>query len=458
MLEHHLIDLDELVLSVRDRSSREYINEAVVSYRARAYRSALIATWIAVAYDIISKIRELDIQGDAEAKKFVADLDAAVALQQTDYGTAVQRLQAIENDLLNQALKKYEFLSPQEHTDLDRLKQDRNLCAHPAFASESLLFQPSPELVRAHITHAITHLLQHPPVQGKSALLRIKRDILEPSFPSTQKDVSEFLESRYLNRAKKTLLTNLVTVCLKTVIKRTDVDLVGKEEEVLRCLAAVKIRYQAVYAERMGAELPTITDGADDAQLKRTMLLFRTDRRCWEWLSQPSRLRLIQMVKGYAYSPADSDTMLTALEIDELRPHLVARVGALDGRDKEELLSRYQRPEFIDEAITLFASAGSFRGAERVEQSIILPMCSMFRVEHVQRVLQAAAENHQIYDAARSPAFFKDMFDRTADLHKETKAAWQAFLKRLVEHNTPHTPDPYPDLRQKMEAAGMWPA
>lgn len=237
MFEYHLVELDELVLTVRDRNSREYISEAIVAYRARAYRSALMSVWIAVAYDIIGKIRELQSQGDKAARDFVDDLDAAIALQETDYGTAIRRLQAIENELLKQAAEKFEFLSRQEHTDLERLKQDRNLCAHPAFTGDQLLFQPSPELVRAHITHAVTHLLQHPPVQGKNALVRMKNDILEPSFPTTQKDVSDFLDVRYLNRAKKSLINSLVTVFLKIILKQTEPDLIGKETDVLRCPA-----------------------------------------------------------------------------------------------------------------------------------------------------------------------------------------------------------------------------
>src|SRR4051812_7885178 len=68
MSELTLTDLDELILTVRDRNSRAYISEAVATYRARAYRAAIMSTWAAVAYDIIAKIRELAAQGDGAAK------------------------------------------------------------------------------------------------------------------------------------------------------------------------------------------------------------------------------------------------------------------------------------------------------------------------------------------------------------------------------------------------------
>src|SRR5712692_3535798 len=108
MFESNLVDLDELVLMVRDRNSRTYIGEAINTYRGRAYRSALLSTWIAVAYDIISKIRELHVQGDPAAGAFVAVLDNAIDASERGDPTAVQRLQAIENELLAKALRDFE--------------------------------------------------------------------------------------------------------------------------------------------------------------------------------------------------------------------------------------------------------------------------------------------------------------------------------------------------------------
>ena len=49
-----LTDIDMLALSVRDRESRRLIGEAITAYRGGALRSALMSTWIAVAYDIIA--------------------------------------------------------------------------------------------------------------------------------------------------------------------------------------------------------------------------------------------------------------------------------------------------------------------------------------------------------------------------------------------------------------------
>ena len=131
MFESNLVDLDELVLMVRDHNSRSYIGEAINTYRSRAYRYVLLATWIAVAYDIISKIRALAVQSDPAAGAFVTALDNWIEQNERGDPNAVQKLQAIENELLATAFRDFEFFSAQERTDLERLKSDRNLCATP---------------------------------------------------------------------------------------------------------------------------------------------------------------------------------------------------------------------------------------------------------------------------------------------------------------------------------------
>jgi hypothetical protein len=54
-------DLDELVLCCRTEEARSYISEAVACYKVGAFRSSIVAAWIAVVYDLLSKIRELSL-------------------------------------------------------------------------------------------------------------------------------------------------------------------------------------------------------------------------------------------------------------------------------------------------------------------------------------------------------------------------------------------------------------
>ena len=445
-----LADLDDLALTVRDRSSRSYILEAVSAYRAEAYRSAIISTWIAVAYDIISKVRELATQGEAEAQALVTELDDAIEKQSQGDTSAIPRLQRIENDLLDKALSKFEFLSRQEHTDLARLKEDRNLCAHPAFTKQDLLFQPSPELVRSHIAHAVDHLLQHPPVQGKSAFTRLKQDILQPSFPTDQAAVSAFMRHKYLDHMKGSLLKNLVTVFLKIVVQRSEPDLKGHEPAVLRCLSAVHQHSPAVYDETMAEQLPRLTEGLKDSGLKRVVRLFAVEPRVWGWLGEDLHIRLKSVVSSYKYDDGASDHLFDGFVIDELRPLLLAAVGKLDAADQAALVARVPRTEFIDTALDLFQEAGSWRYAERLAADVILPLSKVYTAADIKRLLEIVQENSQIYGASDMPDTIADLFKRTDRLHPQTRPDWEKFLRK--QRRTHYRFHP---LAEAMAAAGM---
>ena len=250
MKEVRLADLDELALTVRDKIARSYILEAIDAYRGGAYRSSIVSTWIAVNFDIISKIRELSNQGDQNAQAFINSLDKYIA------GKHFKQLQNIEENLLKTAKEDFEFLSEQEQIDLVRLKEDRNLCAHPAFVTEEMLFEPEPERVRMHIVHVVKHLLQHQPVQGKSAITRILRDIKTNSFPRTLDSACIFLNSRYLDRAKKSLIENLILLLLKAILRGDIPELpLLHSKKIILTLQAISKRHPDIYEERMKAKL-----------------------------------------------------------------------------------------------------------------------------------------------------------------------------------------------------------
>jgi hypothetical protein len=174
-------------------------------------------------------------------------------------------------------------------------------------------------------------------------------------------------------------------------------------------------------------------------------------------LSDANRVRITQIATNYTYDHADIDSVLEGLEIEELRPLLLGRIALLSGPEKENLLARQHRPEFLDEAVKMYVDVGGFRRSEKVAQMIILPKCSMFKTEHVRRILQAAETNVDIYLAAGSPPFFREMFERTSDLHAETKGAWQHFMTEMMKDKEENAHYAYPELRAEMVRAGMWP-
>lgn len=178
-------DLDELLITCRTEEARNYVSEAVACYKGGAFRACIVAAWIAVVYDLLAKFKELSLAGDAEAQRItgeVARLQAAVATRDQ---AAIRRILEIERDIVSIANDKFAFFDGQQIIDLQRLQDDRNRCAHPTYQGADQQYSPSAELARAHLVHAVRHVLAVPPVQGKAATAHIIRLVNRITFPST---------------------------------------------------------------------------------------------------------------------------------------------------------------------------------------------------------------------------------------------------------------------------------
>lgn len=419
-----LTDLDELLLTVRNRNSRSYIAEAIDTYRTRSYRSAIMSTWIATAYDIISKIRELAGQGEAVAINFATNLDNAIEAYERNDPQATKRLQEIENDLMNKAEIDFEFLTHQQRRDLDRLKEDRNLCAHPAFTSQELLFQPSAEQVRTHIVHAIEYLLQQPPIQGRSALLRLKQDILQPSFPSSQDAVDAFLDRKYFEHSKESLRVSTLTVLLKLIIRRDDADLAAKGASIFRCFVAFRQKFTALYRTQMPELLRRLTDDSTDEQLVRVIPILALDREAWGWLSGHSQIRLRELAGGIRIDSADLESLIMAVRVPELKQTIVDAVNELEEEEKISVISRSPQPEFCEEAIQILSGVGSWRKAERVLENVVLPLAESYTADQVAQICTIVHENYDVRTARGTPGLLRAFIASTLERLPRTSVCW----------------------------------
>lgn len=147
MKREYLVDLDELVLRCQSATAREAMAESVDCYRVGAFRSCIVATWNAVVWDFLDKLNSLKAQKEASAVALLQKWEKACASQEkSDVGVLLE----FEKSLPQQAWKTFEFVSELEYIDLERLREDRNRCAHPSFSRPEEIYRPSAELARPH--------------------------------------------------------------------------------------------------------------------------------------------------------------------------------------------------------------------------------------------------------------------------------------------------------------------
>lgn len=448
MTSNTLSDLDELLSTVRERESRRLIEEAIAAYRGGALRPAIVATWIAVVADLFAKIRETASGGDKAAIQYIAELEDAVEKK------LLPKLQEIERGLLDKASRDFSLFTPHEQTDLERLLDDRHMCAHPALVRKEVLFQPTPELVRTHIVHAIHHVLSKDPVQGKAALDQILKDLLSPSFPTEKERIKRFLKGKYLSNPKPALIRNLLEALFK-IATGSEPDFAGKEDRVALSFAAVGECQAALFDDYAPAIVRKVSARLEADRLMYLPRLASTDARIWQWIPEPQRIQVAQLTKGASDEKLKVFGVYEATGVSELSEIIESRFGALERQSKIAFLSGQPIPRYKKEIIELFATAPNYRTAESLMQSLILPYVPYFDVSDVTKVLKAVEENAQINSASGIPDLMGLFFDQTSSLFAQTKESWRNFVSTVSSGKDRSNHYAFPGIREKLKALGV---
>jgi len=278
------IDLDELIVRCRDKLSRKFIQEAVSCYRAGAFRSCIVATWNAVVFDFLHKLRELELLGDREAAKLLEEFDNL-----RGSGKQFKELWKFESSIPEIALTKFELISTVEKSDIERLFEDRSRCAHPSMTSLEEPFEATAELARYHLRSAVTHLLERPPVQGRAARERIFQDIKSEYFPVDPELATKYFQKSPLARARFLLVKDVVIGLTKSLL--IDERLEDERSRQFSALNAISNMYPQETREILNAQLSDIIINRVVDENWDKAIIYLGSIAIWDSLSEPCRLK-----------------------------------------------------------------------------------------------------------------------------------------------------------------------
>ncbi|CAM5632562.1 hypothetical protein GCM10010329_22560 [Streptomyces spiroverticillatus] len=389
--------LEDVRNQVRSLTSRRYIEEAVAAYSVGAYRAALISTWIAVAADVIGKIRLMAEQGGAAAR-LRDELDRAIKANN------VPALQEFERKLVGRAHTELELIGSREAEDLDRLYKDRHLCAHPAFASDGEdLFTPTPELVRAHLASAVDSLLAHPAITGRKAIERFGREASSASFPQDDTRLNEYLRASYMDYGTKALKANLIKVVCKETLK-PETELKQRWTYTRTAQQLQKIA-PSLFDEQLNVVLGPSQNLLTDEGLMALISGLCYVPGTWNVLHDGTRARVEELLRTVKpldlvethmlfygpLPPAPVDGML----LDRLED--ITAAGALRGMSRTVALCLGEEPDpRLVPALTLLAAkASSYEGGAAVLQ-VLNDLVRTMTDEQMAHLLEVCQANGQI--------------------------------------------------------------
>ncbi|MCP1489435.1 hypothetical protein J3D48_005748 [Pseudomonas fluorescens] len=394
-----LWDLDELVLKCRDEKAKSYIKEAVSCYRAGAFRSAIVSTWVAVAFDIIDKLKDLALAGDKPAEIQIAEFEKARV--NGDISLSLK----FERELLKNARDQSELISHTEFTDLERLQQDRNRCAHPSMTIDGEIFNPSAELARMHIRSAVEHLLQHPAAQGKYALELLLAEVDSGYFPTELDKALVALKNSPMFRGRATLIRSFIVVLLKKFI-RTEMSPKERERN-LTALKAVEVMHKEVYDDTMANTLSGLIRGLEPVYLYRVWPLLTKLSDGWELLDIDVQQKVGAFVEDLP--EALFSTLDSLLNFPPLSGFANKRIARADRTELALNLFSVPSKTVIDRVIELLGSSANFNQANAFS-GVVVPYIDFFTRDQIEETIKVSGGNDQVKYSRVIPGIIKKLY------------------------------------------------
>ncbi|MNR86727.1 hypothetical protein D3C72_175820 [compost metagenome] len=384
-----LADLDELHTLCRDKRARGHLAEAVRCYKAGAYRQAIVATWIAVVFDFINKLEELELAGDAQAKAQLAQLETIRLNGDT------QASLTFEKNLLKVARDDFQLISPQEFLDLERLQADRHRCAHPTLQTLDEPYQPSPELARYHIRNAVIYLLQHPPVQGKAALNRLFQEVASAYFPTDTDGACRHLEQGPLQRPRESLVRDFVIGLSNSLLLESKEH--SERQRMFAALLAAEHLHPSALSRSLAGKLPGYAKRISDSEYWRVVAFISRVPEAWEILDAADRLKAENFISS-ANGAYVGQALADALIVRDLHRRAIARLPKVDVRLVVPHLDLQRvSEEVIDALLSKFEGAGSFNESLLIAEQVIEPLIPRLNMDQIRRIFHAFTANTQVH-------------------------------------------------------------
>lgn len=441
-------DFADLESAVQNKDSRTYLHEAIVALNSEANRAAIVTLWTAIMLDLIGKVRHLANSGDNDAEHIVQAIDHAID------SNDVRNMQNIEFGLLTNA-EKLEIITPRQKKVLERIREDRNLCAHPAFIAKGEVYKPSIELVRSHIASAVDCCLSLPTNTGKQVIQLFEDDLASDAWPDVN-DVPSFVRHRYLENVRESTKRNVTKLAIKYAMMPYLAEAAAfVEPNVITYRCRCYINSLALLDRKLLAtclssvlENRRKSNALSDELLIRSLGAFGYLREYWEFLREDEVIALDKLLRicsaemlvdleVFASGVPTNERIATACEL------AFSKVSQLSfgGIDKVLTSATYGKKSLVPLAIADLKTANSYRIAEQ-KLGRLATLAAYLSPEDIREAGQVIRSNDQIYEAAGAKALLMNIFEATKSV-PDAMEAWGELATGLnCDYLARHPGDP----------------
>ncbi|MEU3840805.1 hypothetical protein AB0E88_12325 [Streptomyces sp. NPDC028635] len=435
-------DLEQWITRVRSIDVRPLVREAYRAYAAGAARATIVLTWTAVCADLIDKVRALHEGGEPQATPLIEQVDQA---QGNLDAKAIRTMQAVESSLLDQAVA-LELIDATQKIQLERLREDRNLCAHPSLRPMGELFDPPLEYARTHLVVALEAVLVQPASQGRKVVSSFAAHVLDPAFVGDPNHIA----SAFFRRVRPAARRRVVEFAARHALLEPALDDANIDAAALADRMATRLRIFASEDRILVSELVRkFTDrlSASTVPIQSRALARLGDLDAfWSGIDESLRSQLDTIVRTIGAQHAQleywqppkleptSAQIMSFVSIEEVRatlPSLEPAFAGIDYHRRATVIEYRPSPYFAGFLAGILADVGNFDNGALAAHAAVLPCAQYVTLEQLRDILSAWEANNQCWGRYMVD-YAARFYLATVHLGGARNAVWHDFLDRLA--------------------------
>jgi hypothetical protein len=351
-------------------------------------------------YDLISKIRELALSGDKEAESIVNVLNRWQTEIAKGSQVAIKSSLEFERSIVSTANEKFGFFEGMQVSDLERLHEDRNRCAHPTYQGMEQPYTPSAELARSHLVHAVRHVLSQTPVQGKAATAQIISLVQSNFFPKEVDKAKVQFKSVGLDRARDSLIRAVIDACVFGYLEGDGA--LKARPQTASALRALAEMHPQICESRIRRALNSVCRRVADGEQVFFIGLQSYFPQMWSFLQEDNRTRLIEVVRQCKDDIAQHAIPIV-VELSEMHEVCRERLARLPAKELAFVSQQSSNPIIMQAAVNLYCSSKSWDAANSNYRALE-PLLEKLSESEVRRIL--VARSKEAADLPGSHSFF----------------------------------------------------
>lgn len=184
--------IETLYDNINKKETQRYFKEVLISYQNGSYRSAVVMLYSVVISDILYKLKDMDsIFDDSNAKKILQWIK-----EEQDRNPNSSEW---EKELIKKVKSQTKLIDALLFENINHLRQQRHLSAHPIIDKNDLLISPSREDVIAHIRNMLEQLFVKPSMFTKDVEMHFIIDLGEKQeFLIDDVQLKRYIKRNYL--------------------------------------------------------------------------------------------------------------------------------------------------------------------------------------------------------------------------------------------------------------------